>query len=461
MKYFSTRGQVKGLSFQDAVLMGLADDGGLLIPETLPSFTERDLKHFAEIEYDRLAYEIMQNFVDDILDKDFTEIVMKTYAAQNFDDPRIIRIVKPGKVKIAELFHGPTFAFKDMALQFLGNLFEYILKKRNQKMNILGATSGDTGSAAIYGVKGKENINMFMLYPYGRISNVQELQMTTVQDKNIYCIAAKGSFDDCQNVVKTIFSDLSFKRKYNLGAVNSINWARILAQIVYYFYIYTRSVKHIGDTINIVVPTGNFGNIFAGFLARTMGLPIKPVLATNRNNILTRAVKFGDYSIERLRPSHSPAMDIQVASNFERYLYYLYKSTDKVSDAMDNFRINREIELRGQYLGQIQRDFIAADATDENIEYEIRTMYNLHEYIIDPHTACAVYAANKMEIATEDTICLATAHPAKFPEVIKDCLGFNPEAPKALQNMESLPQRNYKMMADAKEVKEFIEETLG
>lgn len=456
MKYFSTRGQVKGLSFQDAVMMGLADDGGLLLPDSLPSFTERDLKHFAEVPYDRLAYEIMQNFADDILDKDFVDIVTRTYNPAKFDDARIIPIVDAGDVRIAELFHGPTYAFKDMALQFLGNLFEYILKKKNRKLNILGATSGDTGSAAIYGVKGKENINIFMLYPDGRISNVQEMQMTTVPDKNVFCIGAKGSFDDCQNVVKGIFSDVEFKRKYNLGAVNSINWARILAQIVYYFYIYTRSVKHIGDTINVVVPTGNFGNIFAGFLARTMGLPIKPVLATNRNNILTRAVKFGDYSIERLRPTHSPAMDIQIASNFERYLYYLYKSTDKVAEAMEGFRTDREIELRGQYLGQIQRDFIASDATDDNIEYEIRRMYNLHDYVMDPHTACGVHAAYKMEIANKDTICLATAHPAKFPDVIQECLGFNPEPPASLSNIEGLPQRSHKMMADVKEVKEFI-----
>ena len=457
MKYFSTRGSVKDISFQDAVMMGLAEDGGLLLPASVPLFSLRDLKHFSELKYDKLCCQIMRHFISDIPESELAQIIAASYSTGNFDTPEIIPVVKAGGVKIAELFHGPTFAFKDMALQFLGNLFEYILKKQNKKMNIIGATSGDTGSAAIYGVRGKENINIFILYPTGRISPVQEQQMASVQDDNVFCISAAGSFDDCQNTVKALFNDLDFKSQYNLGAVNSINWARILAQIIYYFHIYFKSTKHIGDTINVVVPTGNFGNIFAGYMARKMGLPIKLLLATNKNNILTRAVKFGDYSIERVRPSHSPSMDIQIASNFERYLYYLYgESTEKTIDAMENLRSEKEIEFRGQYLGQLQRDFIAADANDEEIEAAIRKVYDKSDYIIDPHTACAVHAAYKMELAGEDTVCLATAHPAKFSEVIEETLGFKPQEPEAISALKDMPMRSNKMDADPYDVKKFI-----
>lgn len=457
MKYFSTRGQVKDISFEDAVMMGLAEDGGLLLPASLPQLNERDLKHFSELKYERLAYEVMRRFVSGISENDLTEIIFKSYSLQNFDTPEIIPVVKAGDIKIAELFHGPTLAFKDMALQFLGNLFEYILKKRGRRMNIIGATSGDTGSAAIYGMRGKENVNVFILYPRGRVSHIQERQMASVEDSNVFCISATGSFDDCQDAVKALFNDLEFKREYGLGAVNSINWARILAQIVYYFHIYFKAVKRVGDSVNIVVPTGNFGNIFAGYIARRMGLPIKLVLAANRNNILTRAVKFGDYSVEKVRPTHSPSMDIQVASNFERYLYYLYGgSCEKVAEAMENLKLEKEIEIRGQYLGQIQRDFIASDASDADIEAMIRLIHDKSDYVIDPHTACAVSAAYKMEIASPDTVCLATAHPAKFPEVIEDALGFRPEEPEAIKRLEGIPERSYKMYADPDEVKSFI-----
>lgn len=457
MKYFSTRGQVKDISFEDAVLMGLAEDGGLLLPASLPQVTGRDLKHFSELKYERLALEIMSRFISGIPENDLAEIIAKSYSSENFDTPDIIPVVKAGDVKIAELFHGPTLAFKDMALQFLGNLFEYILRKRGRKMNIIGATSGDTGSAAIYGMRGKENVNIFILYPRGRVSHVQERQMATVEDPNVFCISASGSFDDCQNTVKALFNDLEFKKKYELGAINSINWARILAQIVYYFYIYFKSVRRVEDTINIAVPTGNFGNIFAGYAAKRMGLPIRLILASNRNNILTRAVKFGDYSIERVRPTHSPSMDIQVASNFERYLYYLYgESCEKTADAMENLKSEKEIEIKGQSLSQIQRDFIASDATDAEIEATIRLVHNKSDYVIDPHTACAVSAAYKMDLAVPDTVCLATAHPAKFPEFLESALGYRPDAPESIKNLEGKEERSYKLSGDPDEVKDFI-----
>ncbi len=456
MRYKSTRGRVKGISFEEAVMMGLASDGGLLVPESIHLFHEKDLKHLSELPYTRLAFEIINKYQNDIPSQDLMSIIEKTYS--RYDSVNMIPIRRAAGMRIAELYHGPTYSFKDVALQFLGNLFEYILKKRGEKLNILGATSGDTGSAAIYGVKGKENINIFMLYPANRISNIQELQMTTTEASNVFCLEVGGNFDTCQSLVKEVFSDLIFKKEYHLGAVNSINFARILAQMVYYFWIYFRSVQRVGDEINIVVPTGNFGNVFACYLARRMGLPIgKIMIATNRNNILTRAVKFGDYSIERVHPTISPAMDIQVASNFERYLYYLYgEDSSKLIEAMDDLKANREIDIRGHLLGQLQRDFIAGETSDEEMKDTIRKVFASSDYLIDPHTACAVHAAQQMEIVRDNTICISTAHPSKFPEVMHEVLGGWIDMPKGLQNLEDREKRSTKMDPDVDLLKEFI-----
>lgn len=456
MRYKSTRGGVSGLSFEDAVMMGLASDGGLLIPEKIPLFNEKDLKHLSELPYTKLAYEIMSRYQEGIPSQDLMNIIQKTYA--KFDTVNMIPVRKAAGMRIAELYHGPTYSFKDVALQFLGNMFEYILTKRKQSLNIVGATSGDTGSAAIYGVKSKQNINIFMLYPSNRISNIQELQMTTTEASNVFCLEVGGNFDNCQSIVKEIFNDLEFKDEYSLGAVNSINFARILAQMVYYFWIYFKTVHRVGDEINVVVPTGNFGNVFAGYMAKRMGLPIaKLMIATNRNNILARAVKFGDYSIERVHPTISPAMDIQVASNFERYLYYLYnEDSSKVVEAMDRLQTEKEIEIRGHLLGQLQRDFIAGETSDEDMKNTIRSVFSKSDYVIDPHTACAVYAAEQMELVSDNTVCLSTAHPAKFPEVIHEVLGVWPEMPSGLQNLEERQKRSERMNPDVEEIKNFI-----
>ena len=461
MKYRSTREQVFGVSFEDAVMMGLAADGGLLIPETLPKFSEKNLKHMSELTYQEMTLQIMKDFIGGFPEKDMAEIIEKSY--RSFDTPEIVPVIKTGGVRIAELFHGPTFAFKDVALQFLGNLFEYILKKRGEKMNILGATSGDTGSAAIYGVKGKENINIFILYPKGKVSPVQEEQMTCVEEKNVFCLAVDGTFDDCQNIVKTIFSDLNFKKEYNLGAVNSINWARILAQICYYFYIYLKSVAFVGDHLNVAVPTGNFGNIFSAFLAKKMGLPIKHIiLATNRNNILARTVRFGDYSPEKVVQTASPSMDIQMPSNFERYLYYLNRQhPEKIAELMRELQANNELEFRGSLLGRIQKDFIAADATDAEIGAIIKKVYAMSDYIIDPHTACAVHAVYEMEMVDYSTVCLATASPAKFPEFIKKTLDFYPPVPDAIRAIEGKPKRFDVIPSNVETVKNYIKEKLA
>ncbi len=456
MRYKSTRGGVSGLSFEEAVMMGLASDGGLLIPEKIPSLNEKDLKHLSELPYTKLAYEIMNRYQEGIPSHDLMGIIQKSYA--KYDSVNMIPVRKAAGMRVAELYHGPTYSFKDVALQFLGNLFEYILTKRGQKLNILGATSGDTGSASIYGVKGKKNINIFMLYPANRVSQVQEMQMTTTESSNVFSIEIGGNFDNCQDLVKRTFNDLEFKEEFNLGAVNSINWARILAQTVYYFWIYFKTVHRVGDEINVVVPTGNFGNVFAGYLARRMGLPIgKLMIATNRNNILTRAVKFGDYSIERVHPTISPAMDIQVASNFERYLYYLFgEDSNKVAEAMELLRVEREIDIRGHLLGQLQRDFIAGEASDEDMKETIRKVFEQSDYVVDPHTACGIYAARQMEIVADNTVCLSTAHPAKFPDVIHEVLGVWPEMPEGIHELEDRKKVSYKIDPELHDLKSFI-----
>ncbi len=452
MRYKSSRGGVESLSFIDAFLMGLADDGGLIVPEYVPKV---ELDRLESLSYKELAFEIFKLFIDDIPEDDLKKLVEKSYST--FDTEEITPVVKKDGVFILELFHGPTFAFKDVALQFLGNLFEYVLNKKGSYVNVLGATSGDTGSAAIYGLKGKKNINIFILHPYGKVSRIQELQMTTVEDKNVFNIAIKGTFDDCQAIVKAIFNDLDFKEKYKLGAVNSINWARILAQIVYYFYAYFK-VKP--KKLYFSVPTGNFGDIFAGYMAKMMGLPIeKLILATNSNDILYRFVNYGDYSVGEVVKTLSPSMDIQVASNFERYLYYLFdEDTKKVESLMEEFATNRKLKFDDDILKRVQSDFSSFRVSVEDTLNTIKKFYEETEYIIDPHTAAGVYAA--WQSGYDDVICLATAHPAKFPEAIIDAIGKEPEKPKAIAELESKEKRVDILDNSVSEVKKFIEEKL-
>ncbi|OHB25077.1 MAG: threonine synthase, partial [Desulfuromonadaceae bacterium GWC2_58_13] len=366
MKYMSTRGRIRDLTFKDAVMMGLADDGGLLLPESIPALTPGDIAALEKLAYPELAFQLISKFAGDIPSADLKDLIDRSYAT--FTHPEITPVVHHDGVHILELFHGPTLAFKDIALQFLGNLFEYLLKERGEKMNILGATSGDTGSAAIYGVRGKENINIFILHPHQKVSPIQELQMTTVTDPNVFNLAIRGTFDDGQRIVKEIFGDLAFKAEYSLGAVNSINWARVLAQVVYYFYAWGR-VRRQTDCRQICfsVPTGNFGDIFAGFIAKKMGLPIRHlILATNENNILARFVTRGDYSIGSVVQTFSPSMDIQLASNFERYLYYLYDcQSGRVRDAMTQLSGTGRLNFSAAELARVSNDFLAISVDSE------------------------------------------------------------------------------------------------
>lgn len=456
MRYISTRGGIEPINFKDAVMMGLATDGGLLLPERIPQLDPRALEALRGLPYRDLAFRIISLFCDDIPPGDLKRLIDRSY--DTFDHPEITPTVSKDGVYILELFHGPTLAFKDVALQFLGNLFEYLLKERDERMNIVGATSGDTGSAAISGVRGKDNIAIFILHPHGKTSPIQALQMTTVLDANVFNIAVKGTFDDCQNMVKAMFNDLPFKEKYSLGAVNSINWARVLAQIVYYFSAYF-SVADREEEVIFSVPTGNFGDIFAGYIARRMGLPVKRLLlATNENNILTRFVNDGDYSLGIVVPTLSPSMDIQVASNFERYLYYLFdEDPARVREAFALFAKTGRMEFSGTEMAIVASDFLSRSVNREETLDTIASFYEKTGYLLDPHTAVGVRAALDLPECGAPVICLATAHPAKFDEAVTAATGQVPERPASLAGIEKLPSKCEVLEADLAEVKDFIE----
>jgi threonine synthase len=458
MKYISTRGQITPVSFKDAVMMGLATDGGLLLPERIPTLSPATLDAWRELSYQQLAFELISLYATDIPADDLKDLIDRSYAT--FDNREITPVVHEDGVYILELFHGPTLAFKDVALQLLGNLFAYLLKERGEKMNIVGATSGDTGSAAIYGVRGKENINIFILHPHLKTSPIQALQMTTVTDANVHNIAATAPFDDCQNIVKALFNDLPFKEKYALGAVNSINWARVLAQVVYYFYAWFRVTDNGGANVVFSVPTGNFGDIFAGYVAKRMGLPIsKLILATNENNILTRFINDGDYSLGDVVATVSPSMDIQLASNFERYLFYLFdENPARVRDAFVELSQTGRIEFTSEELARVREEFISRSVKQAETLETITAFQKATGYLLDPHTAVGVRAAQELVPTDATPVCLATAHPAKFGNAVEQATGIAPPFPQALAGIERLPSRCAVLEADLAAIKAFIEE---
>ncbi len=457
MKYISTRGGIAPIAFKDAVMMGLSTDGGLILPERIPQLDPQELETWRGLPYRDLAFKVISLFCDDIPPGDLKNLIDRSY--DSFDHPEITPVVSKDGVNIVELFHGPTLAFKDVALQLLGNLFEYLLKESGQKMNIVGATSGDTGSAAIYGVRGKENIAIFILHPHGKTSPVQALQMTTVLDANVHNVAVKGTFDDCQNMVKALFNDLSFKEKHALGAVNSINWARVLAQVVYYFYAFFKVSDSLDQRVIFSVPTGNFGDIFAGYVAKRMGLPISQLLlATNENNILTRFILNGDYSLGTVVPTLSPSMDIQVASNFERYLYFLYnEDPSRVRDAIEEFSKTGRLNFSPEERNTVTSDFLSQSVDRQETLETISSFHRETGYLLDPHTAVGVKAAQDHRDCNLPLICLATAHPAKFEEAVITATGLPPERPASLAGIEKLPSRCEVLDADLAEVKKFIE----
>jgi len=461
MRYLSTRGGIAPLSFTEAVMMGLATDGGLLLPESIPTVTQQTLASWQGLPYPRLAFEVISRFADDIPAADLRDLIDRSYAT--FTHPEVTPLVAVGDLQIMELFHGPTLAFKDVALQFLGNVFEYLLKKSGARMNILGATSGDTGSAAIYGVRGKERINIFILHPHKRVSPIQELQMTTVTDPNVFNLAIRGTFDDGQAIVKAIFNDIPFKKRHQLGAVNSINWCRILAQVVYYVYA---ALKITGQgratTVDFSVPTGNFGDIFAGYVARRLlpeGTIGRLVLATNDNNLLTRFVQNGDYSLGTVVQTISPSMDIQVASNFERYLYYLHdEDPARTKEAMERFAQNGSLRFATDEQARIQTDFAAESASEEETLATITAIHRQHGYVLDPHTAVGVKAAQSHGRAGVPMVCLATAHPAKFGEAVRKAIGRDPEIPASVADLDQRESRCQVLDAEVAAVKEFLKQ---
>ncbi len=459
MRYLSTRGGVEPVTFSEAVMMGLATDGGLLLPESFPQVDGATLKRWAGLPFQELAVEVMLPYVGEELTREtLAELVHRSYAG--FSHPEVTPVVKVGELNILELFHGPTAAFKDVALQFLGNLFELLLERSGGHLNILGATSGDTGSAAIYGVRGQARIDIFILHPHKRVSPIQERQMTTVLDENVHNIAIRGTFDDGQRIVKELFNDLAFKQEYNLGAVNSINWARILAQVVYYFYAWGRVTG--GDPASRVtfsVPTGNFGDIFAGYVASRMGLPVeKLVLATNRNDILSRFVNSGVYEARSVYHTISPSMDIQIASNFERYLYYLMDGdAAALRGLMEQMAREGRITIPEEKRSQVAALFQAVAVSEEETMAQIRETYERTGYILDPHTAVGVHAAR----AIPGAVCLATAHPAKFGEAVKQAIGVEAPPPPSLQGLMEKETRCALLDAESGAVKDFMKETLA
>lgn len=457
MKYKSTRGQVSGLSFSDALLMGLASDNGLLVPETIPD-VRSDLPNWRTLGFVELAQELMPLFIDDIEPETLKRLVAESYATFDHDD--VVGMKRLEQLTVLELFHGPTLAFKDVALQLLGKLFEHVLGERGQRLNILGATSGDTGSAAIDGVRGQRNVDIFIMYPKGRVSPLQEMQMTTVADDNVHCIELEGSFDDCQNIMKTVFADADYKAKYQLGAVNSVNWARVLAQIVYYGYASLRSPA----PATFCVPTGNFGNVFAAYLAQRMGFPIKHLLvATNDNDILARFFASGVYARGEVHQTLSPAMDIQVASNFERFLYYYFdQDSQRLTQFMQDFAANGEASIGG--LPSV--NFMSSVAV--NREQTLAVMRGVNQqfgYVLDPHTAVGYHAAKAhlqegTQSAIGECVVVGTAHPAKFPEAVIEATGIEPTHP-TLKALDGLPMRRQPLPCDIEAVKAYLVDRLS
>ena len=450
MHYISTRGQTPPLGFQDTVLEGLAPDGGLLIPERIPDVRDK-LAYWATLSYQDLTYEVLRLFVDLPADE-LKKLIDRSY--RSFTHPEVAPAWPVGPVWILELFHGPTLAFKDIALQFLSQFFEYALERRDARLNILGATSGDTGSAAIHGVRGQSRINIFIMHPRGRVSPLQEKQMTSVLDANVYNLAVDGTFDDCQNIMKSIFRDLDFKRRYTLGAINSVNWARVVTQIVYFFSSGLYVMAQTGaPRVSFSVPTGNFGDILAGWYAAQMGLPVgKLVLATNENDILARFFNTGTYSQGPVVPTLSPSMDIQVASNFERYLYYrLGGDAAALRAAMDAFGRTGALTAPGR-----DELFRAGVGDTANTLATIRRYHEHHGYLLDPHTAVGVHVAEPHLAADEPMICLATAHPAKFSAAIERATGRDLAHHPVLDALRDAPTRCARIPNDEQAVREFV-----
>ncbi len=465
IKYSSTRGGDVSLSYEEVLLAGLARDGGLFMPESWPSFSHSDLKKMEELSYANLATKILKPFIQPFLNEDdILNICKATYSPFGFDTAPLKEIKK--NTYILELFHGPTLAFKDYAMQFLSRAFNLALEQKGKRAVILGATSGDTGSAALEAFKGKENIDIFILFPHRRVSEVQQKQMTWINEEGTHALSVKTDFDGCQAIVKDCFEDLNFKDQTSLSAINSINWVRLLPQIVYYFY----SALRVGSPEKEVVfsvPTGNFGNILAGWMAKKMGLPISRLICgSNQNDILTRFFKSGIMKRQNVSPSYSPSMDIQVSSNFERLLYEINdRDTNLVKKQMNSFKIDGNFNINQDQLNKINNLFSAFKIDDLETLDIIKKLYLDYEYIIDPHSAIgygAVQKAIEEKIVSNNSpiISLACAHPAKFPQVIKKSIGIIPKYPVHLDKIMRQKEKFKIIDSNLKDIKEYIKKSM-
>jgi len=455
MKYTSTRNRSKEFNFSEVFIKGLADDGGLFIPKTVPKLSNEELQRFSKLNYQDLAKEIIFLFCNETIEKnELSNIIERSYL--KFREKNVIKLSDVGKNKLLELFHGPTLAFKDIAMQFIGNLYDYQLKTIEKKINVVVATSGDTGSAAIDAIKGKDKMNIFVLHPNNKVSSIQRKLMTTVKEKNVFNVAIEGNFDDCQNLVKSMFADKKFSSSINMSGVNSINWARIIAQTVYYFYSYFQICK-LNEKINFSVPTGNFGDVYAGYLSKKMGLPIdKLIVATNQNDILHRAISKGKYETNSVVETLSPSMDIQVASNFERLIYDLNEqSADKTNKIMQEIKIKKKYLIEKKELTKIKEDFLSESVSEEELLFCIKKVYENYKIIIDPHTAVGLRALEKINLNGKNVV-LSTAHPCKFPEAINKAINVKSELPNELNYILDEKENFVVIQNDIEEVKKYI-----
>ena len=453
MKYCSTRNKNLNFDFKQIFQRSLAPDGGLFIPKKIKKFSSKDLKKLKKLNYVDLAVAVISSFCEPIFNKQqLKAIIKKSY--KKFKKKNVVNLVKINRDILLELYHGPTLAFKDIAMQCIGNIYEEFNKNNNEITNIVVATSGDTGAAAISALSNRKNINLFILHPHNKISKIQRKIMTTIGGDNIYNIAINGSFDDCQNIVKKMFSDNLFRQTVNMSGVNSINWARIIFQIVYYFYSFLR-MKH--KKINFSVPTGNFGDIYAGYMAKKMGLPIeKLIVATNENDILQRVINKGIYKPTKVKTSLSPSMDIQISSNFERLLFYVLKSNDsEVKKLMHNLEIKGYFKLNKNQKKIIQKDFAAFKVTNKETKKTIKKIYKKNNFFVDPHTATGFHAANKIK-TKYPCIILGTAHPYKFLETMIKATGKKIKKPSQLSKLMARKEKYNVLSNNTNIIKKYI-----
>lgn len=457
--YISTRGGANPLIFSDVLIEGMARDGGLYVPENMPALSPDLIASFEDKNYQDIAFDVMRPFIDDgFSDDELKDIIEKAYASFHDEDITPLHQLNE-KSYVLELFHGPTLAFKDVALQLLGHLFDHVLKKKNKHLTVLGATSGDTGSAAIEGCKHSSHLDIYILHPHGRVSDVQRRQMTSVISPNVHNVAVEGNFDDCQALVKAAFADHEFRDAHGLTAINSINWARIMAQITYYFFACSRLDDE--TPLHVIVPSGNFGNIFAAYCAKQMGANIGDLIAaTNSNDALYRFIKQGEMHPQEVHPTLSPSMDIQVPSNFERLIYMALGDTARVNEAYKHLKENGSFGFSRDEWQKIVSGFDAYRADDTAIAATIKDIYKRHDYVVDPHTATGLFAMQERQKTDKNGVyvALGCAHPAKFPDAVFAACGVRPELPDFLSDLMEKPEKVTLVKNDMNEIKKIIEE---